>query len=244
MTATARLAVVEWRLVRREPLVLAFGLAFPLLLLVVMGLASDGADPTLGGVSLIATYVPILIVFNLAMFGISVLPTSLVTNRERGVLRRLATTPLAPWRVLAAQVAVNGAIAVCAVIVVLIVANLAFDVALPGAALGFALTFVLIAAALFAIGLVIASVAPTSRTASVIGTLTWFPLMFFAGLWIPRAAMGDTLRSVSDATPLGAGVGALQQAMAGTFPDVVHLAVLLAYAAVAAVLATRLFRWE
>lgn len=244
MTATVRLAAMEWRLLRREPLVLAFGLAFPLVLLVVMGLASDGADANLAGLSLIQAYVPILVAFNLAMLGISVLPSALATYRERGILRRLATTPVGHRRMLVAQLAVNAAMATSAVIVVLVAARLFFDVDLPGQALGFALTFALTAAALFAIGLVIASVAPTARTASVIGTLTWFPLMFFAGLWIPREAMGDTLRSVSDVTPLGAAVGALQESMAGTFPDVVHLAVLEAYAVAAAALATRLFRWE
>ena len=160
------------------------------------------------------------------------------------MLRRLATTPVAPWRLLSAQLAVNAAVAIVAVLIVLAVARVAFDVALPGQALGFALTWLLTAAALCAIGLVISAVAPTARTANVVGTLTWFPLMFFAGLWIPRAAMSDTLRSVSDATPLGAGVGALQEAMAGQFPDALHLAVLAAYAVVAALVATRLFRWE
>jgi ABC-2 type transport system permease protein len=244
MTATVRLAAVEWRLLRREPLVLAFGLAFPLLLLVVMGLATDGADENLGGLTLIQAYVPILIAFNLAMLGISALPAALANYRERGVLRRMATTPVPPWRMLAAQLAVHCVIATGAVIAVLIVASAAFDVDLPGSALGFVLAFVLTAAPMLAIGLVIGSIAPTARTASAIGTLTWFPLMFFAGLWIPREAMGDTLRSVSDLTPLGAGVGALQDAMAGTFPDAGHLAVMAAWALVAAALATRLFRWE
>ena len=79
MTATARLAATEWRLLRREPLVLVFGFAFPLALLVVMGLASSGPDSDLGGISLIATYVPILVAFNLSMLGISVLPTAMAT---------------------------------------------------------------------------------------------------------------------------------------------------------------------
>jgi ABC-2 type transport system permease protein len=244
MTATLRLAAVEWRLLRREPLVLAFGLAFPIVLLVVMGLATDGADKDLGGLTLIEAYVPILVAFNLAMLGISAMPSALTSYRERGVLRRMATTPVPPWRMLASQLAVHCTIGTCAVIGVLLVSRLAFDVPLPGSALGFAVAFVLTAAPMLAIGLVIASVAPTSRTASAIGTFTWFPLMFFAGLWIPRAAMGDTLRSISDLTPLGAGVGALQDAMAGTFPDVGHLAVMAAWAVAAAVVATRLFRWE
>jgi ABC-2 type transport system permease protein len=244
MTATVRLATMEWRLLRREPLLLFFGLAFPLVLLVVMGIASDGADQDLGGLTLIQVYVPILIAFNVAMFGINSLPTALTVYRERGVLRRLGTTPIAPWRMLAAQLAVNAAIAVGALIGVLLVARLAFDVDLPGQALGFVVAFALTAAAMFAIGLVIGSVASTARSANAIGTLTWFPLMFFAGLWIPREAMSDTLRAVSDVTPLGAAVGAIQDAMAGSFPGVGHLAVLAAYALVAAALATRLFRWE
>jgi ABC-2 type transport system permease protein len=78
----------------------------------------------------------------------------------------------------------------------------------------------------------------------VIGTLTWFPLMFFAGLWIPRAAMGDTLRAISDWTPVGAAVAALQDAMAGTFPEPRQLLVLVGYAVAGGLLATRLFRWE
>ena len=129
-------------------------------------------------------------------------------------------------------------------LLVLTIARIAFDVALPGDAIAFALAYLLTAAALFAVGLVIASVAPTARAANVAGTLAFFPLMFFAGLWVPREAMGDTLRSLSDITPLGAGVGALQDAMAGTFPDAGHLLVLAGYTAVAVVLATRLFRWE
>ena len=108
MTATVRLATVEWRLLRREPLVLFFGVAFPVILLVVFGLATDGPDRDLGGLSLVEAYVPILAAFNLAILGTSGLPTTLATYRERGILRRLATTPVAPWRMLSAQLAVTA----------------------------------------------------------------------------------------------------------------------------------------
>ena len=102
---------------------LAFGLAFPLACSSSWDSRRAAPDPDLGGLSLIATYVPILIAFNLAMLGISVLPTALVDHRERGVLRRLATTPVAPWRLLTAQLLVNGLVAVGAVLVVLAVAR-------------------------------------------------------------------------------------------------------------------------
>jgi ABC-2 type transport system permease protein len=69
-------------------------------------------------------------------------------------------------------------------------------------------------------------------------------MMFMAGLWIPRDTMPDVLRSISDYTPLGAAVGALQHAAAGEWPRALHLVVLAAYALVFPFLATRLFRWE
>lgn len=241
---TAKLIEVEWRLLRREPVALFWGVAFPVVLLVVMGLASSGPDNDLGGVSLVDAYVPIVIAFTLAILAVSALPTVVATYREKGVLRRLATTPVAPARVLAAQVAVNLGVCVTATVGVLVVARLAFGVGLPGRPVGFVLAYALTAAALLGIGMLVAAVTTTARTANAVGAIVFFPMMFFAGLWVPRAAMGPTLRHISDVSPLGAGVGALQAAMRGDFPRPLHLVALAVWAAVAAACARTLFRWD
>jgi ABC-2 type transport system permease protein len=241
---TRKLVGTEWRLLRREPIALFWAVAFPVILLIVMGLASSGPDKDLGGVSLVATYVPILLAFELAILAINALPTVVASYREKGILRRLATTPVAPSRVLIAQIAVHLAVVVAAAVLVLAIARAAFGVALPEQAFGFAVAYALTAAALFGVGLLVAAAAPTSRTANAIGAIVFFPMMFFAGLWVPRAAMGATLRDVSDATPLGAGVGALQRAMQGDFPRPMHLAALAVWALVASVAARTLFRWD
>jgi ABC-2 type transport system permease protein len=241
---TAKLIRTEWRLLRREPIVLFWAVAFPVVLLVVMGLASTGPDAQLGGVSLVDAYVPILIAFTLAVLAVNALPSVVASYRERGVLRRLAATPIGPRRVLTAQIAVHVAVTVTAALLVLVVARVAFGVGLPRQAAGFVLAYALSAAALFGIGLAIAAAAPTGRTANAVGAIAFFPMMFFAGLWIPRATMGPTLRHVSDVTPLGASVGALQQAMQGEFPRPLYLAALAVWALVAGAVARSLFRWE
>ncbi|MGH2870975.1 MAG: ABC transporter permease, partial [Solirubrobacteraceae bacterium] len=82
------------------------------------------------------------------------------------------------------------------------------------------------------------------RVATAAGSLLFFPLMFFAGLWVPQAEMGAGLRTVSHYTPLGAGVPAVQSAIAGHWPGAAHLLVLAGYAVVLCAAAARLFRWE
>jgi ABC-2 type transport system permease protein len=104
--------------------------------------------------------------------------------------------------------------------------------------------YLLAALSMFAVGLLVASLAPTGKSAGAAGTLLFFPFVFFAGLWIPRDSMNDVLRTISDVTPLGAGVQALQDATAGHWPQPLHLAVMLGWTIVAGGLAARYFRWE
>lgn len=245
-TPTRAIVRTEVRLLFREVGVLFWGVVFPVLLLVILGVASAGSDPdpALAGRSLVEVYVPIVIGMSLAMLGVTQLPHALAGYRERGVLRRLATTPVGPARVLAAQLAVTGVSAVLVMVAVLLVGRIGFGVPLPQAPLGFAVAFVLAGLSLAAIGLFIAAVARTEKAATAAGAGAFFPLMLFAGLWVPREYFPQALRTASDATPLGAGVQALQDAAAGTFPALWALAVMAGWLLVFGVAATRLFRWQ
>lgn len=246
MTGLPRLTLMEVRLFLREPLAVFFAVVFPALLVGILGNVPSFRVPArdLGGLRVIDLYVPIAVTFVLVMLALNVAPTALATYRERGVLRRLATTPVRPAALLAAQLAMNLATAVVAVVLVLAVGGLWFGVALPRQPLGYALAFLLAGAAVFAVGLLLAAVAPNARSAQGLGSLLIFPVMFFAGLWVPRAVMPEVLRRIGDFTPLGAGAQALQDAAGGAWPQPLHLAVMAAYVAVFGLLAARTFRWQ
>ena len=139
------------------------------------------------------------------------------------MLRRLQTTPIGPVRVLAAQLAADLTVAVVMVVLILAVARIGFAVPLPRQAGGFILAALLAAAALLGAGLLVAAIAPTGRVARGIGALLFYPMMFFAGLWLPIPSMPAVLQHISHATPLGAAVPALTAAAEGSMPTALQL---------------------
>jgi ABC-2 type transport system permease protein len=244
--AFGQIVLNEVRLTWRRPIGLIGGVALPVLLLVIFGLipAFKQAPAAFDGQTVFDAYVPILAAFGLAMLGMLALPLPLVSYRELGVLRRLSTTPVPPSWVLAAQAVVQLLIAVATVVAIFAVSTAAFGAPAPKSPAGLVLSVALSMAGLFAIGLLIAAVAKTSTAANVIGRLAFFPLLFFAGLWLPRAEMPAGLLDISNYTPLGAAVQAMQSSMQTGFPPAALLLVLAAYALLFGCLARRLFTWE
>jgi ABC-2 type transport system permease protein len=243
--ALRKLTATEARMLCRTPAVLFWAIAFPLIGLVVLGLVpgADHPQKQFGGASVLQTYLPIVIAFTVVMTAVNFLPVSLVMYRERGVLRRMSTTPVRPGTLLGAQVIVNVSVELAVTALAVVIAVVAFGFTVRGP-LTFAVAYVMVTAAMSALGLLVAAVCSTTKAAAAAGSLLFFVLMFFGGLWWPRPEMPAVLRHVSDATPMGAGVQALQDGLAGHWAHPLYLAVLAGYVIVCGALATRLFRWE
>jgi ABC-2 type transport system permease protein len=246
MSALSRLTATETKLFLREPIVVFFAVAFAPILLAILGMVPSMREPVaeLGGVRMIDLYLPIIVAMGIALFALSGLSQLFASYREKGVLRRMRTTPVKPGVMIGAQLLMATIMSVVTVLVMLAIGRLAYDISLPGHLPAYLISYLLVALAMFAIGLLVAALAPTSKSASAIGSLVFFPLIFFAGLWLPRANMNAVLRTISDLTPLGAGVQSLQDATAGHWPQLLHLVVLLGWTVVAGGLASRYFRWE
>jgi ABC-2 type transport system permease protein len=247
-SAMTQLTITELKLFTRGRAAVGLGvsLGFPLLLVIIFGGIHSFKTPVraYGGLTTLDVYVPILLVFALALLSLVAIPATLAGYREIGVLRRLKTTPAGPLRVLVAQLTVKLAVAVTAVVVIIAVARLGYGVAAPRQLAGFAVAGLFAAAALMATGLLVAAVAPNAGTARGIGAILFYLMMFFAGLWLPIQNMPRVLQHISHATPLGAAVPALQNATLGHWPTWLQLGTMAAYAVAFALAAARLFRWE
>ncbi|BCJ74641.1 transport permease protein [Catellatospora sp. IY07-71] len=247
MSALSRLTGTEARLFLREPVGAFFALAFPAVLVVVLGNAIPAfSEPSadFDGERPINLYLPVVLALAIGTVTMTSLLGVLAQYRERGVLRRLATTPVKPSALIGAQLGVNVAALLVGSALMMIAAVIAFGSRGPDNRPALLVAFLLGAAAMTGVALLIAAVAPNARASAGIGTLVYFPMLFFAGVWTPGPMMPDTAQRIADFTPLGAASQAMQAAWSGDWPQPLHLAVTAAYALITCALATRLFRWQ
>lgn len=246
-----RLTLTESRLFMRDFGSWFFALLFPTVLLVGIGLLIPGMREVMVDVpapwnqlEAIHIALPVVLATAMATVGLVTLPVYLADYRHNGVLRRLSTTPMRPQGVLVAHVIINVAALVIASVLALAAGLLIFDAPMPKQWLVALVVFLLGAAAMFAIGLLVAARAAKGSAASGIGMLIYFPMLFFAGLWTPGPLMPDTLATIATYTPLGAASQALTTAWFESGFPAHQVLVMLAYSAVCFPLAARLFRWS
>src|SRR5580700_7878903 len=103
-TAAGRLIRAELKLMTRDPLVLTFVFAFPIVTMLIIGGAfgtkpTPGFDNTNPAHWYVASYLTVVI----AAVGLVMLPVHLASYRERGVLRRFAAAGFPRWSFAVAQ---------------------------------------------------------------------------------------------------------------------------------------------
>ncbi|WP_083283106.1 ABC transporter permease [Humibacillus sp. DSM 29435] len=243
--ATRALLRNEARLLRREPATVIWAVVLPLVAATVLANVPATRSPNadLGGWSFSQVYLPTLIILTASLLSVQALPALLAKYREDGILKRLRTTPASPTNLLVALFVLMGGVS-AAVALLMTLIPVVSGVPFRGNGLAFGLVVVLTLVSFTALGLLFAAVSPNSRFATGIGTVAFFVLAFFAGLWIPRSLFPATLATVADWTPSGAASRAMLDSMQGDWPAVQSVFVLVLYAAVCAVVATRMFRWE
>ncbi|WP_275293761.1 ABC transporter permease [Amycolatopsis sp. La24] len=243
----SKLTVAEAKIFLRDPGAPAAVLGIPLALLLVFGLMPGSREPSAqyGGESPLATVIaPMAVALLLGMLAVYMLPAAMASHREKGVLKRLAASPMPPSRLLAAQLLVNLASAVVAIVLVVGVGTIALGMALPKNPGGFLAVTLLGAVSLFSMGTLLAAFVPSARAANGIGAAVFFPMLALGGVWVPKEQLSPVLQHIADVLPLGATLGSLRDTAAGHAPHLLPMVALAVFAIVCSTLAARFFRWE
>ena len=242
--ALMMLARAEGKMIARDIAGLLTPFALPLLILLTSASGASRQEVVAGRTVLDLYVLPLVLVMVLAFVGVLNMPSFLAYYRKAGILRRLAVTPASPVLVLLAQALVSAVQAALGILAAAVVAALAFGANPPlhlWSALG---ALVLIAAAMYATGMIVAAVAPSPSAGVAIGLLGFLGLWALGGMFGGRDSLPGPLAEIGALLPFGAGVDALGAAWAGQPLPGQALVALAGAVVVGTVVAGALFRWE
>lgn len=224
----------------REPMATIGTIGFPALTVVVLASVFGRLpDPDFGGVAPSDHYFAGYIGVVIAAMGLITLPTHFASQRELGVTRRFRAAGLTASSVIGSEVVIGALFALAAVVVVLVLGVVLFDLTAP-ASPGEVVLWALAALACFTTtGLALGTLAKTARAATALGNLLFLPMLLIGGGGPPRAVMSPTMQAVSDALPLTHIIGGLRHAWLGHTDDPRALWWPCAVALVAASIAVR-----
>lgn len=229
---------IEIKLLAREPLTLVVGLAFPvvlmLLLLVSFGSEPDAAFDGVGGTDF---YVPSYLGAAIAVMGFLGVPTHIAAYRDSGVLRRFRAAGVSAGSIMISQLAVTAVLASFGGMVMIALAYFGFELRAPIAPWAVVTGFALGLLAFSAIGVLLGSVLPSARAAQGTGLLLFFGTFFLVGGGPPPAILPDSLNTAVEFTPIAQLADAIRSPWVGLGWDTTALVALAAMTVVAAVLA-------
>jgi ABC-2 type transport system permease protein len=247
MRGLGKLVLMQIKLYLREPAATFFTVIFAPMLLVLFGaIYGNKPDPFFGGRGTIDISVPSYIALIIISVGFMGIPIATAANREAGVLRRFRTTPLRPAAYILANIAAYYLMTLAGVIVLVIVGKAGYGMRFSGNVLSCWLGFTFSAMAFFAIGYLVAGLAPTARIAQAVGMILAFPMMFLGGATIPMEVLPQSVRNFGRFIPSTHVVTLMRGLWAGDSwaKHLTEAAVLGGVLILGMFLAARTFRWE
>jgi ABC-2 type transport system permease protein len=247
MKSLLKMTWMEAKLFLREPMSAFFTLVFPLIYLFLFGIIS-GNEPTpqYGGQRMIDASIPGLTAVIICITGLMSTTMTISTYREKGILRRLRTTPVSPLVVLAAQVIVTFAMTLLGMLLLVAAGMLVYHVRFEGNALSLLAGFTLASLSFFGIGFILAGSMPTVRTAWMVGMVLMYPMMFLSGAFFTIQILPAAVQKVSAFMPLTYVVNLLSGLWNGQpwGDHLLDVGVLAALLVAGMLISIKTFRWE
>jgi len=242
-----KLTTVQFKLFLREPIGAFFTLGFPPMLVILFG-AMYGNDPSpyFDGFGSMDVSMPGYTGMILGTVGFLSVPISLSGMREIGVLRRYKASALRPITFIIADVITNLLMTLLGMVILLFVGWLIYRVKFEGDPFQVACAVVLGGLSMFSIGYVIAAIAPTARTAQVVGMVLFYPMLFLSGAAMPLEILPESIRTISRYLPLTYVVNLLKGLwFGGSWRDyLLEAGILAGVLVVCTLFASRFFRWD
>jgi ABC-2 type transport system permease protein len=190
---------------------------------------------------------PGIIVMGAMVTGIMRTSAGFVQEREKGIYRRLALTPLKRQTLIASHLLQHYIVIIVQTVLLVAVGVLAFNVKISGNPLLFWLLLTMGALCFMSIGFALTGLIKTARSATPVTQMTYFIMMFLGGIFFPNSMLPKFLEPIASALPSAQMSDALRQVLyqgAGIGDIWQHLLVMGVWVLACYVISLKVFRWE
>ena len=239
MTALLQLTALGLKLNFRNRMAMLYGYLFPLIFLVAFW-AIWRNDPV--PLALHMGQFLTITILGSACLG---MPTTIVSERERGVWRRYRLLPAPGWIFLASTLLARAVLLVTAALLQLALA-FAFGMPMPLHPAQMLVAFAAASFAFLGFGLVIAMLVDNVPSVQALGQCIFLPMLMVGGVAVPLESLPGWAQHLSLFAPGRYAVEALQLSATGTGLSQAgfDLAALVAIGIAGAIAAAAMFRWD
>jgi ABC-2 type transport system permease protein len=237
MNALLHLTVVSLKLNFRNRMAILYGYLFPLIFLVAFW-AVYRNDPV--PLALHVGQFLTVTILGSACFG---LPTTIVSERERGVWRRYALMPVGRWVFVVSILLARALLLFTAALLQLALA-FAFGLPMPAHPADLFLAFTIASAAFLGFGMVIAMLVDNVPAVQALGQCIFLPMLMIGGVAVRLESLPSWAQHLSAFFPGRYAVEAMQRAATGAGGMRFDFLALFLIAAGGALAATAMFRWD
>jgi ABC-2 type transport system permease protein len=238
---------IEGSLNLRFPDAIFFSICFPAGVMILIGLISGGKPAFEGaGYSLMESSFGALSTVGICATAFMGFPLTITDYREKKILKHFFVTPVSPAVILLVQGVIYMAFALVSSAVVFLVARLFFGYEMKGSVPGFLLSYVLVMASMYSLGMILASACKNIKTANVAANAVYFPMVLLSGATIPYEIFPKPLQAVANLLPLTQGIKLLKGYSLGLTQEnlLLPVVVLAVFVVVGTAVSVKVFRWE
>jgi ABC-2 type transport system permease protein len=247
MKTFLKLLKIEGKLVLRSIDSIFFGVGMPVAIMLLIGFingkkeAFDGA-----GYTMIQSSFGALITVGICATAFMAIPLTISDYRDKKILKHFFVTPVQPSMLLLVHVTLNAILSILSSTLVYFCAKLFFDYDMSGSILAFIFSYLLVMGAMYSLGMMLASICKSVKTANMVCSLVYFPMLFLSGATIPFEIFPNILQKIANVLPLTQGIKLLKNVSLGLQADstLFSIGILVFFILCGGIISIKTFRFE
>ncbi len=238
---------IELKLSIRDMNMVIFAVIMPLLILVILGIIY-GNKPAFEGASysFIDQSFGALSSISICAGGLMGLPILISDYREKKILKRFKATPISPVTILLVNLIIYTLYSAVSIISLWIVGKLFFKFEMRGSYFMLFCGWVLVLFSILSIGMLAGGIAKNTKSASIIASILYFPMLVFSGATLPYEVMPSSMQRIVEIMPLTQGIKILKAAIIGQSLNnlIIPVLFMIIISVICSICSIKFFKWE